>query len=295
MIRIFQTANVHLLAAAAILAALGGCGLHTGYAPSEIPVHRGRGVAGSPAPVDSLTVVSWNIQYSEQVAQALRELNKNPRLAAADILLLQEMEPTGSERIAKALGFHFVHGSASVNPHHGKLFGNAVLSRWPIVGDQVLILPHETLLTGHRRIAVAADIDLGGGRTLRAVSIHTATMVMDQDKRLAQARAAIDSLGGLEGRSLIGGDFNTVSEYEVTALRQVMRRLGQTTVRLPDGPTIRNRFKKLPGSVPVLDHLFCRGLTAGVTGVERQTTASDHYPIWAVFHLQTESEDPDDK
>ena len=27
-------------------------------------------------------------------------------------------------------------------------------------------------------------------------------------------------------------------------------------VRLPAGPTIRNRFKRLPGSVPVLDHLF---------------------------------------
>ncbi len=292
MIRIFQTAFVPRVRAAVVLAvALGvisGCGLHTGYAPTEIPTHRGRGVASSPARVDSLTVVSWNIQYGEDIDQALAELGADSRLAAADILLLQEMDPTGSARLAQALGFHFVHGSASVHPHHGRLFGNAVLSRWPIVDDQVLILPHETLLTGHRRIAVAADIDLGAGQVLRAVSIHTATMVMDQDKRLAQARAASDSLGGLHGRTIIGGDFNTVSAYEVTRLRQVMRRLGQTVVRLPAGPTIGNRFKKLPGSVPVLDHFFCRGLTPGATGVAREPTASDHYPIWAVFRLKNE-------
>ncbi len=264
--------------------AVSGCGLHTGYAPANIPVHRGLGVQGPPAAVDSLRVVSWNIQFSEEVDLALRELRANPNLAAADILLLQEMEPAGSARIAKALGFHYVHGSASVAPHHAKLFGNAVLSRWPIVGDQVLILPHETLLTGHRRIAVAADIDLGGGRTVRAVSIHTATMIMEQDKRLEQARAASDSLGGLQGQVVIGGDFNTVSSYEGTALRQVMRRLGLASVRLPEGPTIRNRLKKLPGSVPVLDHLFYRDLKVGATGVEGQTTASDHYPIWAVFY-----------
>jgi len=289
MTRIFQTTIPPRVSVIPLLVAvLCSCGLRTGYAPVEIPVHRGLGESRQPAMVDSLNVVSWNIQYGENVAQAARELAENPRLAAADILLLQEMDPAGSEYLAKTLGYHFVHGSAAVHPHHGKLFGNAVLSRWPIVGDQVLILPHETLVTGHRRIAVAADIALGEERVLRVVSIHTATMVMEQDKRLAQARAASDSLGGLRGLSLLGGDFNTVSDYEVTQLRQVMRRLGLATVRLPAGPTISNRYKKLPGSTPVLDHFFCHGLAPMATGVVRHTTASDHYPIWAVFRLENE-------
>jgi endonuclease/exonuclease/phosphatase family metal-dependent hydrolase len=292
MIRNFQTPNpllvVRVALAVAAIVALSGCGLQTGYAPREIPVHRGRGMIASPVPVDSLTVVSWNIAYGENVETALAELRAHPRLAAADIVLLQEMEPSGSARVADALGFHYVHGSASVSPHHGRLFGNAVLSRWPIVGDDVVILPHETLLTGHRRIAVAADIDLGGGRTLRAVSVHTATMVMDQDKRQDQARAIGDSLSGPWNRTIIGGDFNTINAYEATELRQIMRRLGQHAVRLPDGPTISNRFKKLPGSVPVLDHFFCRGLTPGATGIATEATASDHYPIWAVFRLANE-------
>lgn len=251
-------------------------------------MHRGRGTAAAPSRIDSVTVVSWNIQYSQQVPLAWQEIQADPHLAGADIVLLQEMDPKSSKYLADALGFYYVHGSASVNPHNKRLFGNAVLSRWPIVSDQVLVLPHETLLTGHHRIAVAADIDLGGGRILRAISIHTATMIMDQADRFDQARALGDSLGGLEGLTLIAGDFNTVSDYEGAALRQLMRRLGQKAVRLPPGPTIRNRYRKLPGSTPVLDHIFVHGLAIGSVGVARQTTASDHYPVWAVLGLENQ-------
>ena len=35
--------------------------------------------------------------------------------------------------------------------------------------------------------------------------------------------------------------------------------------------------------IPVLDHLFVRDLVPGSRGVVEGATASDHYPIWAVF------------
>jgi endonuclease/exonuclease/phosphatase family metal-dependent hydrolase len=270
------------LATLLVVVFLAGCGVKTGYAPAQVTVHRGAYGGPAPAPGDSLRVVSWNIQYGEDIDLALSEIRANPDLAAADIFLLQEMEPGGARQMAEELGMNHIYGAAAVHPHHKKLFGNAVLSRWPIIGDQVLILPHETLLTGHRRIAVAADIDLGG-QTLRAISIHTATVVMDQDKRIEQAKAARDTLGGWEGPVILGGDFNTVTDYDVTLLRQTMRRLRLKTVRLPDGPTIANKYKKIPGSVPVLDHIFCKDFEPGSRGVARQTLASDHYPIWAVL------------
>jgi endonuclease/exonuclease/phosphatase family metal-dependent hydrolase len=229
-------------------------------------------------------VASWNIQYGEDIVQAVCEIRDNDDLSGADIILLQEMGPDGVRHMAEELGMYYIYGAAAVHPHHKKLFGNAVLSRWPIIDDQVLILPHETMLTGHRRIAVAADIDLGG-QTVRAISIHTATVVMEQDKRIDQAKAVRDSLGGFDGPVIIGGDFNTVSGYEVTLLRQTMRRLRLKMVRLPEGPTIANKYKKIPGSVPVLDHFFCKGIEPGSRGVVRETLASDHYPIWAVLSL----------
>ena len=218
----------------------------------------------------------------------------NPELATADIILLQEMGPGGVRHMAEELGMHHVYGAAAVHPHHKKLFGNAVLSRWPIINDQVLILPHETILTGHRRIAVAADIDLGG-TTIRAISIHTATVVMNQDNRIDQAKAVRDTLGGFEGPVILGGDFNTISEYEGTLLRQVMRRLRLKPVRLPPGPTIANKYKKVPGSVPVLDHIFCKEFVPGSRGVATETLASDHYPIWAVLAVPSPEKDMEKK
>jgi len=270
-----------LLAVAVLLGA--GCAVNTGYAPTAVPVYTGGPQPAAPtAAGDSLTVVTWNIQYGEKLDLAIAELRAHPRLAAADILLVQEMERAGVAALADSLGLHYVYGLAAVHPHHAKLFGNAVLSRWPIVAHESLVLPNDTPLTGHHRIAVAADIDLGGGVQLRAISVHTATMVVDLEKRLEQAAATLDSLGG-DGPVVVAGDFNTVSDWEVTLLRRVARRAGFTHLRLPPGPTIANRYKRLPGSESVLDHVMVRDLAAGSRGVERTTTASDHYPVWAVI------------
>ena len=264
MTRVTQTgtrATTAILPVVVALCAV-GCGLKQGYAPATVPVYTGQtdaAAAPAPAVADSLTVVSWNIQYAESVDRALAELRASPRLAAADVILLQEMDREGVERIARGLGMDYVYGPAAVHPHHARLFGNAVLSRWPIVSHDVLVLPHNTPVTGHQRIAVAADLDLGDGVVLRAISVHTATMVVDQEKRVDQAAATLDSLGGAQP-VVVAGDFNTVSDWEVTLLRRVARGAGFTHLRLPPGPTIANRYKKLPGSESVLDHVLVRGV-----------------------------------
>lgn len=276
-----RMAMVLLLGAGSAVGA--GCGLRQGYAPAAVPVYSGVPAAAAPAVAgDSLTVVCWNIRYGENTDLALAEIRAHPRLAAADLVLLQEMDREGTAALAASLGMHFVYAPASVATHHRRLFGNAVLARRPIVAHRALLLPHRTPLTGHRRVAVAADVDLGGGLLLRVVSAHTATVVVDQARRLEQAAAVLDSLGG-GGPALVGGDFNTVSAWEVTQLRRLARRRGFALLRLPPGPTIANRLKKLPGSTPVLDHLLLRGLAAGSRGVVRGAAASDHYPVWAVI------------
>lgn len=269
-----------LPAALALLAA--GCGLGTGYAPEVVPVHHGR--ASRPAPAvagDSLTVVSWNIQYGEDLDVALAELRSHPRLAAADVLLLQEMDRAGVAALAESLGLHWVYGLAAVHPHHARPFGNAVLARRPLTALPPLELPHRTPVTGHRRIAVAADVDLGGGAVLRAVSVHTATVIVAQDKRLAQAAAVLAGVEGA-GPAVVAGDFNTVSDWEVTLLRRAARRAGFTHLRLPGGATYAAGHRRLPAGGMVLDHVLVRGLAAGARGVVRTATASDHYPVWAV-------------
>lgn len=272
-----------LLPAVAWLA--GGCGLFAGYAPEEVPVHRGRAAVASPAVPDSLRLVCWNIQYGNEVGKALAELRAHPRLRDPDLLLVQELDPEGAALLADSLGLHHVYRAASVSPHHARLFGNAVLSRWPIVDHGLEVLPHPTPVSGHRRIAVAATVDLGERGELVAVSVHTATIIMEPDRRLAQAAATLDSLD-LQGRpAVVGGDFNTVTDYDATLLRRTGRKLGFDHVRLPAGPTVASGLGRLTGQQLVLDHILVRGLEAGARGVVRTTTASDHYPIWAVLAL----------
>ena len=262
-----------------------GCGLFAGYAPEEAPVHRGRAAAVSVPVPDSLRVVSWNIQYGEAVGTALDELRAHPRLANPDLLLVQEIAPEDAALLADSLGLNHVYRAAAVHPHHAELFGNAVLSRWPIVAHEVEVLPHPTPLTGHRRIAVAATVDLGPRGELVAVSVHTATVIMDQENRFDQAAAVFDSLGLGDRPAVVARDFNTITDYEVTLLRRVGRKHGLTHVRLPAGPTISSSLRKLSGQQFALDHILLRGLEAGARGVVRTTTASDHYPVWAVIAL----------
>ena len=227
--------------------------------------------------------MSWNIQYGEDLELALAEIRAAPELARADILLLQEMNTGGVKMLADSLGLHHVYSPAAVHPHHQELFGNAVLSRWPIVGHEVAVLPHATPVSGHRRLALAARLDLGRGRLLTAISVHTATVISEHDERMDQAAVAMDSLASDDGPVIVAGDFNTVTDYDVSQLRRLGRKHGYRHLRLPPGPTITNRYKRFPGSIPVLDHIFYRDLTAGSRGVMRAARASDHFPVWAVF------------
>ncbi|MCP4572535.1 MAG: endonuclease [bacterium] len=274
-------ARVALLAVLAC--GLSGCGLFAGYAPEDLPVHRGHaGPAAVPAP-DSLRVVSWNIKYGEAMETALTELCAHPRLADPDLLLVQEVSPDDAALLADSLGLHHVYRAASVHPHNAELFGNAVLSRWPIAGHQVLVLPHPTPVSGHRRVAVAATVDLGARGELVAVSVHTATLVLEQDKRFDQAAAVLDSLDFGSRPVVVAGDFNTATGYEVTLLRRLARKRGFTQVHLPAGPTVTKFLGEMAGRELVLDHVLVRDLEAGARGVVRTTTASDHFPVWAVL------------
>jgi len=267
---------------ATILLLLSACAKTVVYTSADAPLHRGTFAENLAVLPDSFTVVSYNIQYGENIDLALADIQRDPRLHSADVFLLQEMDPEGTETLAHALNLHYVYFPASVHPHHARLFGNAVLSRWPITRQSVSILPHGHPFSGHRRIAVAADLDVAG-QTLRVVSVHTATVVTAQDLRLDQAQAALDSLAAVNGPVVIGGDFNTIADFEHTLVRRLFRRAGFIQARLPAGPTVKWGLQRVLGLELVLDHMFFHNLQLLRTGIARQATASDHLPIWAVF------------
>lgn len=274
-----------LLLLAALLAAPASAGAITPFHTRESDLASGRFAppgAAEAAARDSLRVVSYNIRFGEKVDQALADLRADPRLAGADVLLLQEMQPEGCERLARELGYDFVYYPASIHPHHDKLFGNAILTRGRITAQGFVPLPTTGPFAGTQRLAVWADVEFGA-RRLRVVSLHASTMMVPAEQRRDQIRRLVAALAPVDGPLLVGGDFNTVTGHEVRRVARDLRRLDLREARYGDRDTGHTGWWRWVGLSAPLDHLFSRGLTAGSAGVATGTTASDHFPVWAVL------------
>ena len=65
------------------------------------------------------------------------------------------MHPSGAEAIAGALGMNYIYYQSSIRPGEREM-GVAVLSAWPIVASEKVILPHTTRVVHRMRIAAVA-------------------------------------------------------------------------------------------------------------------------------------------
>jgi len=265
-----------------LLLALSGCAHETVLTQADIRLYGGLGDGARPSVSDSLVCVSYNIEYSEELERALADLTVDPRLRHPDILLLQEMDPEGVAFLAGRLGMNYYYYPSFIHPHHGRLFGTAVLSPWPLSGPQFIVLPYPNPLTDNRRTALAVDVQIGT-RKVRVVSVHLSTLMIDLEDRLEQATIVRDSLVSNTGPTIIGGDFNTGTRWEETLFRRVARKAGFKEARLPVERTASGGPLDLIGYKLKLDHIYYRDLELVAAGASREATASDHFPVWSVF------------
>jgi endonuclease/exonuclease/phosphatase family metal-dependent hydrolase len=239
------------------------------YAGGVTPVVR---PAGYRSP-DVVRVVSFNIQFALHVDRAIALFDSTPELRDADIVALQEMDATGTRRIAAALGMSYVYYPATVHPKTGRDFGNAILSRWPILGDDKVILPHLARFEKTERIATAATVRVGG-RAVRVYSVHLATRLgLGPGARRDQADAVLADAAAFPS-VIIAGDMNGYG------IGKTFRGAGYRWLT-EENPATDHFFR--------YDHVFLKGLqpAAGTsTGVIRDNRgASDHRPVWAVVSL----------
>jgi endonuclease/exonuclease/phosphatase family metal-dependent hydrolase len=138
-----------------------------------------------------LTVATYNIHSAvgtdgkfdpQRIAGVLREIG-------ADVIALQEVPLGGRKRgdvltlLQQATGFHAVEGAVQDTPE--RRYGNAVLSRYPIIATRRLDL---SFGSREPRGALDADIDVNGN-PLRIVATHLGLRPAerrDQIKRLLQ-------------------------------------------------------------------------------------------------------------
>jgi endonuclease/exonuclease/phosphatase family metal-dependent hydrolase len=236
--------------------------------------------AETPAPfAGQLKVITWNIRYAEKIETAIAELSAVEELQDADIILLQEMDETGTETIAQTLKYNYVYYPASIHSHHERNFGNAILSKWPLSHPAKLLLPYENLIK-QRRIAVRAVVTLGETEVL-VYSIHTETIWLEKDKRMAQVETVTNDIRQQDqAYVLAGGDFNTTTQPSVRAVEELFAQVGMERVSAEAGPSV-----VITGVPFSADHIFARGMSPLAAGVWPDTQASDHLPVWVELAL----------
>lgn len=213
--------------------------------------------------------------------QAARELLADEHLAAADLVLLQEVDEPATGLIAEQLGMHMAHVAAANHRRTGRPFGNAVLARSPLITVEEIPLPHTAAVSGQPRSALRASTSVAG-RLVIAYSAHTEIPLLSLSKRTDQFRTIADDTRRNTRTEpvVVGGDFNTASRRALAALDDAMgaRDLERATLDDPDTSTFTRWRRSMP-----LDHVYGRGVRSVRGGVIRDTTASDHYPVWVDF------------
>ena len=260
-----------------IVGALAGCRTGRNYESPAGPRYAGGprvGHAAKATDAATLRIVSFNIEFGAQVDSAIALLASDPALRAADVILLQEMDGEGTERVATALGLWYVYFPAIYHLRTRREFGNAVLSRWPIVEDGKILLPHTARFSRTQRTATAATLRVGES-LVRVYSTHLSTMTdVAPTGRRDQLRTILSDAARYP-RVVIGGDMNDA------AVGDVAREMGYAwpTEHGPDTSRL-GRW----------DHIFLKGLAsprsaaAGTVLDVRRT--SDHRPVWAVAVLR---------
>ena len=260
----------------AIVNLLSACGAAVNYVEHDSPKYA-ENLAGTPPHASTrIKVITFNLKYAEEVELAIQEFRSWPRLLKADIILLQEMNWVGTQEIAKALGYNYLYYPASIHPWTGKLFGNAILSKWPITQSEKLLLPYTNPLTKQQRIAAAATVTIGD-LPVKVYSIHLETILLSQAKRLEQVQTILDHIQTREepAHYIVGGDFNMVGAREISMTRALFSEAGFEAATSAIGATAAKFLR--------LDHIYTKGMQLIEAGKESRSKSSDHLPVWVIL------------
>ena len=224
-------------------------------------IHKARGMDGR-----------ISIKRIEEVLEGLQ----------ADIIALQEVfavcdSHVGQvETLAYDLGLHATFGCT--RHHHGRPYGNAILTRWPILASCEMDISRSNR---ERRGCIRADLKTPRG-VLHVFNIHMGTSYFErrhQVRRLLSSRQIDENL---IGPRVLVGDFNEWIKGLTTRL------LSDKFESLNLALHVRKR-RSYPGLLPLvhLDHIyFERPLhvqKAELVRTRLSKIASDHLPLVATF------------
>lgn len=250
-------------------------------------------VTPRPAAARTLRVATFNIWHdANNWAARLPLLVQSLREADAEVIALQEVLedtakslPNQAATIANLLGGYSVHFTSTSPPGSPKRYGNAVLSRLPVLAESARSLEP---LNDHRT-ALRVRVALGG----HPIDIVCTHLAWQADAAAVRARQVADLMAWLpqDGVPLIVmGDFNApLTDPGLAALTS-----SEFVSALPLGATASTLNSAKGHKERVIDHIFAE--TRWLTPVAAKRFGdrpqngeypSDHFGVWAALRLTT--------
>jgi endonuclease/exonuclease/phosphatase family metal-dependent hydrolase len=227
-----------------------------------------------------LKIVSWNIWggiHLPEIITCLKEANP-------DIIGLQEVlqdeggANNSAKAIADAFGYTYIYETTTILiPSISHLleehkieknmeWGNAIISRYPILHSDVHVLSQE-----RKRVALEATIKVDDTE-LRVFSTHLVFAPVQPSMTLeTQSRNLLEVLPKEHG--LVMGDFNTTPDSEII---QNMCKVMTNTESDPS---------KITADGKKIDYIFSTADIKVLGSGTLTSTASDHLPVYAIIEI----------
>lgn len=248
---------------------------------------------GRAAEPTRLRVLCYNIHYGQGTdgRYDIERLANVIKKAKPDLVALQELDVgvKRSGRVHQARRLGELTGMAvrfgPAQHYEGGLFGNAVLTRLPILDVVIHPLPYTESSperVTYPRGAIAVTVRVSNGQSLRFVSTHFQHNVAED--RVAEAQA-INKLFAAEEKlpTILAGDMNAVPDSD--PIRELLKRWtnASNANALPTAPA--------PKPTTRIDYIFYRPSSSFrfvEAEVIEESKASDHRPVFAVLELKSE-------
>lgn len=223
-------------------------------------IRHGRGMNGKV----SLKAVASTIADAQPDLVGLQEVDYfNPRSAFID----------QAAKLGSMLGMYHVY-EPNVTWGCVARFGNAILSRYPIVSRQNYPLPSK----GEQRGLLRAEIQFTG-QTVLFLNTH---LGLDHQERLWQVAKIQDIVRSMVGHLLLTGDLNARPDSEEIARMQTVLRTGDLTNVALTFPADYPKYK--------IDYIFYSNYWTLTETKVYNSQASDHLPLSADVELTRQPE-----
>lgn len=239
----------------------------------------------------SLRVLCYNIHYGQGMdgKYDIPRLAEVIKAAKPDLVALQEVDVCvrRSDRVHQVQELGRLTGlTARYGPtqhYEGGLFGNAILTRLPILDELIQPLPYTEAtpeLQTYPRGALVLTLQAPDGQPLRFISTHFQHNVPADRVAEAETVNQLFASPGDNLRTLLAGDFNAKPEEEPIAILEKRWLHAIDDARAPSAPSVNPRSR--------IDYIFHRpaGAFRVVSSqVLPEEMASDHRPVLAVLEL----------